>query len=384
MKILMLNYECPPLGAGAGVITQHISEGLVKLGNQVTVLTAWLPNNEEEEEVNEGLKIIRLKCKRKHVYKSNPKEMLSWIRKSKSFLKEYCQSVKFDVCFANFAIPGGEVASYLKNAFDIPYVLISHGHDIPWFYPQQMFAYHILTYFRIKRICVQSKANFIQTSEMKENIDKFLGRKWASKNIVIPNGLEDPGFVSDYSKRSKIFKIIFVGRLVKQKDPFTFLKSIKLFSGTIKNFIVHILGDGELRKKMEDYVEKNDLTENIKFLGWMSKDEIIDQYQSANLYVAPSTTEGMSMAVLESLSYGQYVITTPVGQNRELIKEHINGELMTVGNHHELFNMIQKYYEEKFLKNYLVPAKTMADLRIKYNWSNIVKSYDKVLQEVVN
>ena len=116
----------------------------------------------------------------------------------------------------------------------------------------------------------------------------------------------------------------------------------------------------------------------------MSKDEIIDQYQSANLYVAPSTTEGMSMAVLESLSYGQYVITTPVGQNRELIKEHINGELMTVGDHHELFNMIQKYYEEKFLKNYLVPAKTMADLRIKYNWSNIVKSYDKVLQEVVN
>ena len=76
MKILMLNYEYPPLGAGAGVITQHISEGLVKLGNQVTVLTAWLPNNEEEEEVNEGLKIIRLKCKRKHVYKSNPKEML--------------------------------------------------------------------------------------------------------------------------------------------------------------------------------------------------------------------------------------------------------------------------------------------------------------------
>ncbi len=379
----MLNYEYPPLGAGAGVITQHISEGLVKLGNHVTVLTTWLPDIEEKQ-VDDNLKIIRLRSKRKHVYKSDPFEMLSWILKSKAFLKEFCQSERFDVCFANFALPGGEVALYLKNHFDIPYVLISHGHDIPWFFPQQMFAYHLFTYFWIKRICMDSEANFIQTSEMKDNIDKFLGRKLADKNIIVPNGLDEPSNNPDFSQKSKIFKIVFVGRLVKQKDPFTFLKAIKLFSEGNKEFVVHILGDGPLRRKMENFVENNNLEKNVSFLGWISEQEVIKEYQSANLHVAPSLSEGMSIAILESLSLGQYIITTPVSCNRELIEEYVNGELMDIGDHRALFHKIRNYYEDKFLKGYCVPVSSITEIRLKYSWSNIVKEYDETLRQVVN
>ena len=39
MKILVLNYEYPPVGGGAGVISKHIAEGLAQHGNDIHVVT---------------------------------------------------------------------------------------------------------------------------------------------------------------------------------------------------------------------------------------------------------------------------------------------------------------------------------------------------------
>ncbi|HRW22678.1 MAG TPA: glycosyltransferase, partial [Bacteroidales bacterium] len=151
MKLLVLNYEYPPLGGGAGQISKSISEGLALLGHDITVLTTWYEALAETETLN-NVKIIRLKSKRKFVYRSNPFEMTSWIYHAKKFLKEHLKTEKYDLVFANFALPGGEVAYSIKLKFRIPYVIISHGHDIPWFAPEQMIWYHIFTYHWIRTI----------------------------------------------------------------------------------------------------------------------------------------------------------------------------------------------------------------------------------------
>ncbi len=378
MKILMLNYEYPPLGGGAGVITQHISESLTKLGNEVTILTTWF-KGENQDETQDNLRIIKLKAKRKYTYKSNLVEMLSWIRKSKFFLKKYDKIKEFDLCFANFVLPGGDVAYYLKKKFNTPYVIISHGHDVPWFYPKQMFFYHLVTYFWIKKICLKSEINFVQTDKMKDNIDDFLGKKFYNKNIIIPNGWDSEKYKSDYLKKSKKFKIIFVGRLVEQKDPFTFLKAIKLYFIRNNDFVVHILGDGKLRKEMEKFVDRNKLNKNVKFLGWVSKEKMIEEYQSASLQVAPSLDEGMSIAILEALSCGQYIISTPLSGNIDIIKPNFNGDFIKIGNYKLLSEKIDDFYKNKFLKNYKIDKNIVENLKKRFEWNNIVKEYNKLL-----
>ena len=88
MNILILNYEYPPLGGGAGVVSQYHAEGLSRTNHKVTVLTAWFEGEKEIEDIG-NLKIIKLKSKRRFTYKSTPDEWLSWIRKSKQFLNKY-------------------------------------------------------------------------------------------------------------------------------------------------------------------------------------------------------------------------------------------------------------------------------------------------------
>lgn len=377
MKILILNYEYPPLGGGAGVITQNISERLAHSGHEVTVLTTWFTGEEEWEEANR-LRIIRLKCKRRYVYKSNVPEMLDWIRYARRFLTAFCKAEKFDLCFANFAIPGGIVSLWLKKKFGLKYCIISHGHDIPWMFPKQMRLLHILNYFRIKRICLESESNFVQTTAMKENIDHFLGEK--QKNIVIPNGIDQRIFKPDYALRSDKFKIVFTGRLVDQKDPITFLKAVRLFASKNRNFIVHIVGDGTLRKLMEEFVLVNALNDLVVFKGWLSKEEIVKEYQSAHVNIITSVFEGMSVALFESLACGCFLIPTPLEGIDEVITPNENAVLVNFNSPEEISEQLDEYYQKKYApaNSYRVDEKILSELNERFNWDGIVQEYEKV------
>jgi glycosyltransferase involved in cell wall biosynthesis len=307
--------------------------------------------------------------------------MLSWVSKAKAFLKGYIKPNSFDLCIANFTIPGGEVGLFLKKQFGLPYIVISHGHDIPWFFPSQMFFYHSITFFWIKKICEKSSGIFVQSETMRDNAVRFLGR---SKTPIykVFNGCNIDQFLPNYSKRSNVFKILFVGRLVKQKDPITFLKAIKVLSDRRIPFTATVIGDGPMRNIVENYISKNQLNDIVKVIGWVDKNKMLDEYQSSSLLVSTSLDEGMSIALLEALSSGLYVIATPASGNREMIGEAVNGEIVEFKEYIKLADKIEDFYKQKFQKGYLVPDEFMDKFRDKYSWKNIVNEYDKLLKSL--
>ncbi|MDR2835289.1 MAG: glycosyltransferase [Bacteroidales bacterium] len=187
MKILVLNYEYPPIGGESGIVTKNMCEQLLKNGHEITVLTTWFKGEEENFQKN-NFRIFRLKSKRKSIEISNPKEMLLWIHFAKNFLKKHLITENYNFCIANFALPCGEVAYEMNLTYKLPYVIISHAYDIPWNFPKQMMWYHALTYQWIRKICLSSKRNYIQTETEKNNIDNFLGDKFFAKNKIIKNG----------------------------------------------------------------------------------------------------------------------------------------------------------------------------------------------------
>src|SRR5436309_2550147 len=74
MRILLVNYEYPPLGGGAATASQAIARGLARLGHTVVVLTggfAGLPRSEEEN----GVSVRRLRTFRRSVDHSDVPEM---------------------------------------------------------------------------------------------------------------------------------------------------------------------------------------------------------------------------------------------------------------------------------------------------------------------
>ena len=97
MKILILNYEYPPLGGGAGIVTKHLAEEFAKMNHAVVVVTTWF-YGEPEYYTNNNITIVRLKSRRNNTYQSNPLEMLSWIRYALNYFKNQPKSdLAFDI-----------------------------------------------------------------------------------------------------------------------------------------------------------------------------------------------------------------------------------------------------------------------------------------------
>ena len=109
----------------------------------------------------------------------------------------------------------------------------------------------------------------VNSMEFKEDLKK----EFNVNAICIYNPLNVEEILKNSKKKSiKIFsankklKIINIGRFAEQKDQFTLLKSLTYLKGIIE-FEACIVGEGKLKNKLEEYIEKNNLKKKVKKLN---------------------------------------------------------------------------------------------------------------------
>ena len=156
MKILMLNYEFPPLGGGASPVSYEIAKGYVNLGHKIDVVTMGfkgLPNFENMD----GINVYRVKCLRSKKELCHPIEMLSYIISARLFLKKHLRENKYDINHTHFIIPTGLISLWLKKNFGIPYIITSHGSDVPGFNNDRFLFLHRFTKLLLKIIFLYRK-----------------------------------------------------------------------------------------------------------------------------------------------------------------------------------------------------------------------------------
>ena len=382
LNILILNYEYPPLGGGAGIVSQHLANEFVTKGHSLTVLTTWFAGEPEYYSEN-NLKIIRLRSKRKLTYQSDPFEMYDWIKKTKKYALQHFNHKQFDICLANFTLPGGAVAYFLRQKINLPYIIVSHGHDIPWFSPRQMFFWHLIFFPYIRFLMQKSAFNVVLTKQLKINADLFIGNKIAIKNKIIPNGVLPFTLRNGFNANDKIIKALFVGRLVDQKDPISVLKALKQLQQSNIPIHLKIIGDGELKNEIEEFISKNNL-KNIELLGKISQSSVIDEYSKAHILLAPSREEAMSLSVLEGVSAGLYVFATKISGNKDIIIDKINGNFVEFNNVDSITRNVTNFYFEKFLTNYQYPTLMIEYLQKKYSWEMAANKYLNLFNEIIN
>ena len=113
-----------------------------------------------------------------------------------------------------------------------------------------------------------------------------------------------------------------VGRLTEEKGHTYFLKAAKKILDLNNNCFFMIIGDGELRKKLEDEAKDLGINKRIIFTG--KRTDIPELLSVMDIFVLPSLTEGQPMALLEAMAAKKPVIATTVGDIPKILK---NGEL---------------------------------------------------------
>ena len=130
MRILLINYEYPPIGGGGGFVTRDIVECMVELGSKVTVLTSGYGDLKKKENIN-GVEVIRVPVLfRSKMEVASITSMVSYLPSSVLKAFSTMNSRMYDIINTHFAIPSGPAGYVLSKTFRIPNVLSIHGGDI--------------------------------------------------------------------------------------------------------------------------------------------------------------------------------------------------------------------------------------------------------------
>ena len=117
-------------------------------------------------------------------------------------------------------------------------------------------------------------------------------------------------------------KIVFVGRLAKQKDPLLLLRAFNDLPSELRNKAqVSIVGEGSKRKELEKFIKENRLEEKVRLLGGLPREKVFEILKKSDIFVLTSNWEGFPRSILEAMSYGLPVIASDVGGVKEAIDE---------------------------------------------------------------
>ncbi len=227
----------------------------------------------------------------------------------------------------------------------------------------------------------------IVPSSYKANLIKKFGLK--KRPIIISNGINTSEFNPnlDYKPFLRKFKlntnnkkILFVGRLMKEKGLHVLIKAFSIVNSKFPNTELVIMGKGYIRKELETHVKKLKL-KNVIFTGFFSSDYLKQAYASSDVFVLPSYVESQGLVLLEAATMGLPLIGANTTAIPELVINGWNGYTFEPGNHEDLANkIIQTISNEKMMKKFSKNSKKLAK---EHDMEKTIDKYEEIYKNLL-
>ncbi|MBN2880928.1 glycosyltransferase family 4 protein [Candidatus Woesearchaeota archaeon] len=191
-----------------------------------------------------------------------------------------------------------------------------------------------------KIICVSGDSKNILVE--KYNINK-------NKIVVIPNGVDTKQFYPMKNIKKIPNSLFYIGRLDKRKGIDFLVKSMPDIVKKNSKKVLYIGGKGKLMRPLQKFVTKNNLTNNVKFLGFIPDNKLNEWYNKMELVIVPSIFEGFGITVIEAMAAG----TPVIGSNVDGIKGILTKQfLFNYGNQTDLIKKCVQEYNVKLKEKF--------------------------------
>lgn len=266
------------------------------------------------------------------IYVAELKRELGFLSDAIAFREIYkiIRREKPDIIHTHTAKAGtiGRLAGILYNLFNaggkqVKLIHTFHGHIFKGYFNKIktgifLLIEKFLSYFTLKIITV--------SDSIKKELCS-LGVCRADKITVIPLGFELEKFLDIPIKTGNVLNIGIVGRLVPIKNHRLFLEAAaKTLSNRPEIKIkFKIIGDGELRKTLEEYSSELKISSYVDFLGWQR--DLAKVYSDLDIVSLTSINEGTPVSLIEAMASRKAVVATNVGGIGDLLGREIHTDI---------------------------------------------------------
>ena len=196
---------------------------------------------------------------------------------------------------------------------------------------------------------------------------------------VVPNGVPVPKIPVGQGTRSEPgrLRIGTVGRLSHEKGMDVLIEAFALVKAQLPQAELLLVGDGAERPRLEGMVVERGLTDSVRFLG--IRDDVPSLMTSFDIFVLPSRSEGLPLAILEAMAAGLPIVATNVGGVSEAVQDGKMGFLLPPEEPKALADAIIKLAGDEELRSSLG---RLACVRFneQYELSFMVNSYEKLME----
>jgi len=163
------------------------------------------------------------------------------------------------------------------------------------------------------------------------------------KNLsIISNGLPPGAFEEALPALTLEPGVMRVGMIARMNDRAKnhalFLRASASVADRFPRAEFVLVGDGPLRKELEELARQLDIGSQTRFLG--DRSDITSVLAALDVVVSPSRSESLSNAILEAMAAGRPVVASRVGGNPELVRDRETGLLVSPDDENALANAI--------------------------------------------
>ncbi len=371
MKVCTLTHTYPRFAGDINApFVENLMEHIARLGNDVSVLTAYDPEwNRMPDDHTVDLRTYRYVWpERLHILGYSrtiegnirfPKRMLAlspllFVYAYRAF-KKLVTETKPDIIHAHWILPNGFIAAHVSRAIGVPLLIQLHGSDV--------FTAEKNALFRRMARFAASQADYIVSPS--PNLTERLIDLGIDKQKIgfVPNTVE-ANFSMDVSDASVIRLrkkhgipksntiVLAMGRMVYVKGFNYLLEAFQKVVQECSNVTLVLAGGGVLFDEMKALTEKLGISGRVVMPGPVMRNEVPVYFKMADMFVVPSirhesgAVDGLPVVIPEAMAAGLPIIASNVGGIPVLVRDGKNGVLVSERDAGELADAMTRLIDD--------------------------------------
>jgi glycosyltransferase involved in cell wall biosynthesis len=388
MRVLILNYEYPPLGGGAGVATQALARGLASRGVTVDVITAGERDECRSEVLWDGhaaeeglLTVYRLKSSRAGIHEAGMGGAFSYLRTALPLVRARMRDEHYDLVHLFFSLPTGAMLPFLSLG-DTPVIVSLRGSDVPGYDPHQRTLDRAHKVLRPLTRWIWHRANRVVA--VCESLGRLALRTDPGlRYSVIPNGVDLTRFRPSTRARSRHprkVRCIAVARLVERKGIADLIQAIASLERG--RYELEIVGSGPDERQLKDLAQLLGVSREVIFAGSVDRAAIAGRYRDADIFALASWEEAFGNVFAEALASGLPIVGSTAGGIPELVEHGKHGFLVPPREPRALAAAIRHLADNPELRAE-IGRRNRAHAEANLSWARVTTRYLSVYKGVL-
>jgi glycosyltransferase involved in cell wall biosynthesis len=373
MRILVLNYEYPPLGGGAAVATAALARGLTEHGVVVDVVTAGAGCGTQSERHPQQLTVYRVRSRRTGIHQAGMGNAGSYLIAALPVIRRLMRAHRYDAVHVYFSLPTGALLPFLSLR-GTPVVVALRGSDVPGYDPYNrglQVAHRLLA--PLTRWIWRRADRVVAVCESLGQLARVTYPDLPYS--VVPNGVDLELFHPAPAPRrfpTSVIRCLAVARLIERKGLGDLIRALALLERG--RFQLDIVGGGADERALRDLASAGGVADEVRFLGPLPRAEVARRYREADLFTLPSSAEAFGNVFAEALASGVPIVSSDVGGIPDLVEHGTNGLLVKPGDIKGLAAAMRYLADDPELRMAMA-GRNRAKAEATLEWSHVTRRY---------